>query len=215
MKSSWEYTRQTSNYHFDNFKNDPEQDRIIYLGHIEPTWAADVAAIVEQSKPSTWETRGYKGEGVLPPREDLAAEENDLEAQGYGKDYVITHINWQLPNSLKDIVDKFALKDCMARLHIQKPGEVWNLHIDKLQKWNPEHPETILRVMIHLTDWEPGHFWSYGNFVHTQWHAGDVTTFDWANLPHSTANAGHNPRVTLQLTGVKTEQTEKYINSLK
>ncbi len=214
MKSSWELTKQISNYHFDNFKNDPEQDRIIRLGHIEPTWADDVAAIVEQSRPSTWKTRGYKGQGVEAPREDQVAEENDLEAQGYGKDYVITHINWQLPDSLKAVVDNFALKDCMSRLHIQKPGEVWNLHIDKLQKWAPENPETILRVMIHLTDWEQGHFWSYGNYVHTQWRAGDVTTFDWANLPHSTANAGHNPRVTLQLTGVRTEATDKYIKAI-
>ena len=66
-----------------------------------------------------------------------------------------------------------------------------------------------------MTDWEQGHFWSYGNHIDTQWRAGDVSTFDWQNLPHSTANAGHNPRVTLQLTGVVTEKTTEFLSRLK
>ena len=44
--------------------------------------------------------------------------------------------------------------------------------------------------------------------------AGEVTTFDWANVPHSTANAGHHPRVTFQLTGVKTDKTIKFLEEL-
>lgn len=214
ITSSWEETKAKSKYHFDNFKNDPQMDKVTVLGHIKGDWSKEVKDIITDSKPATWETRGYKGEGVLPPREDLVAEEYDLEKAGYGKDYTITHLNWDLPPKLKQISELFALDDCMERIHVQMPGEVWNLHIDKLQKWNPDNPSSIMRIMIHLSDWEPGHFWSYGNYVHTQWHAGDVTTFDWQNLPHSTANAGHNPRVTLQLTGVATEKTTEFLNRL-
>ena len=79
----------------------------------------------------------------------------------------------------------------------------------------PEEPWKIMRVMIALNDWEPGHFWSYGNYQYQQWRAGDVTTFDWQNIPHCTANAGHNPRLTFQLTGVMTEKTTAFINRLK
>lgn len=215
MKSSWETTKANSKYHFDSFKNDPEMDKVIKLGHIDGDWSKELKEIIDNSKPATWETRGYKGEGVLPPREDLEAEEYDLEKSGYGKDYQITHINWKLPPVLKQVSDLFGLKDCMERIHVQMPGEVWNLHIDKLNKWNPEQPYTIMRIMIQLTDWEPGHFWSYGNYVDTQWRAGDVSTFDWQNLPHCTANAGHNPRVTLQLTGVITEKTTEFLSRLK
>jgi hypothetical protein len=103
----------------------------------------------------------------------------------------------------------------MERIHVQMPGEVWNLHLDKLEKWNPDYPSSVMRIQIALTDWEQGHFWSYGNYNHQQWRAGDVTTFDWRNLPHCTANAGHNPRVTLQLTGIITEKTTEFINRLK
>ena len=150
-----------------------------------------------------------------PPREDLEAEEYDLEKTGYGKDHIITHLNWDLSPKLKQISELFGLDDCMERVHVQMPGEVWNLHLDKLQKWAPETPWMVMRIQVALTDWEPGHFWSYGNHNHQQWHAGDVTTFDWQNLPHSTANAGHNPRVTLQLTGLITEQTNEFLDRLK
>jgi hypothetical protein len=103
----------------------------------------------------------------------------------------------------------------MERIHVQMPGEVWNLHLDKLEKWAPEAPETVIRIQVALTDWEQGHFWSYGNHIHSQWRAGDITTFDWQNIPHSTANAGHSPRVTFQLTGVITEKTTSFLNQLQ
>jgi len=103
----------------------------------------------------------------------------------------------------------------MYRIHVQQPGEVWNLHIDKLQKWNPDAWNNVLRVFVQLTDWQPGQFWEYGNYHWNQWRAGDVTTFDWLNTPHSTANAGYHPRVTFQLTGKITDKTREFLEVLK
>jgi len=213
--SSWETRKALSKYHFDNFKMDNNYDTVIRLGTIKGDWSSELKTIIDNSKSATWETRGYKGEGVMAPREDSLAEEYDLEKTGYGKDYKITHLNWNIPPVLKEMSNLFGLDDCMERIHVQMPGEVWNLHLDKLEKWAPEEPWRIMRIMIQLTDWEQGHFWSYGNYNFSQWRAGDVTTFDWKNVPHSTANAGHNPRVTFQLTGVVTEKTTEFINRLK
>jgi hypothetical protein len=103
----------------------------------------------------------------------------------------------------------------MVRLHVQHPGQVWNLHIDKLDKWCPDDPSKVSRYMIQLTDWEPGQFWSYGNYNYHQWRAGDLTSFDWMNVPHSTANASHHPRVTLQITGVRTDATDDFIEVVR
>jgi hypothetical protein len=216
MKSSWDVTRSKSNYHFDPARQDQPHEVFTYLGRItDNDWHQDIADIVAASEPATWETRGYKGQGVLPPREDLEAEEYDIRRVGADPKMTITHLNWKIPDSLKKITHQFGLEDCMERIHVQRPGEVWNLHIDKLQKWCPEDPSKVMRVMIQLTDWQPGQFWEYGNYHYRQWQAGDVTTFDWANIPHSTANAGHHPRVTFQLTGVITEHTQKYLQTLK
>jgi hypothetical protein len=183
------------------------------LGKIVADYSEDVKHAIESAKPATWRTRGAVGK--TRPEEELAAEDYDLEQFGYGKDYQITHLNWEITPNLKKISELFGLSDCMERIHVQMPGEVWNLHLDKLEKWNPEQPYTVMRIVIQLTDWEQGHFWSYGNYIHQQWHAGEVSTFDWHNLPHSTANAGHNPRVTLQLTGVVTEKTTEFLSRLK
>jgi hypothetical protein len=215
FKSSWDFTKSYSTYHFDSVKIDRFEDVINHLGHIEPTWTADLAGIVANARPANWETRGYKGQGMPPPREDLLAEEYDIERVGADPKMTITHLNWSIPASLKRISNQFALADCMERIHVQQPGEVWNLHIDKLQKWCPEDPSSIMRVFIQLTDWQPGQFWEYGNHHWNQWRAGDVSTFDWVNIPHSTANAGHHPRVTLQITGVKTEKTKAFLDELK
>jgi len=214
MKSSWDYTREQSTYHFDSTQKDAPESVFTHLGHIAPTWSADVAELVANAKPATWETRGYKGKGVPPPREDLLAEEYDIERVGADPKMIITHLNWSIPKSLKTITEAFGLDDCMERIHIQLPGEVWNLHIDKLQKWCPEDPGRVGRYFVQLTDWQPGQFWEYGNYHWNQWSAGDVSTFDWANMPHSTANAGHHPRVTFQLTGVITDQTRRFLASL-
>ena len=212
MISSWEQSKEKSKYHFDNFKNDTQVDKVISLGKITADYSEDVNHAVATAKPATWRTRGKVGK--TRPESELASEDYDLERFGYGKDYQITHLNWEITPNLKKITELFALEDCMERIHVQMPGEVWNLHLDKLEKWAPEAPWTVMRVQVALTDWEPGHFWSYGNYNHQQWHAGDVTTFDWQNLPHSTANAGHNPRVTFQLTGIITEKTNEFLKRL-
>ena len=214
MKSNWEISKSKSTYHFDSKRIDQPESVMQYLGHIEPTWLADLTDVIATARPATWATRGYKGEGIEAPPEELAKEEYDLTSHGMSRDLPITHLNWRIPVSLQRISDGFALADCMDRIHVQQPGEVWNLHLDKLYKWDPDHPEQVMRIMIQLSDWQPGQFWSYGNYCYSQWRAGDVTTFDWANIPHSTANAGFDPRVTLQLTGIRTAATMDYLAAM-
>jgi hypothetical protein len=213
MKSSWDETKKRSGYHFDSTRFDPDQDRVIRLGFIKPCWDQELADIVANSRSVTWRTRGAAGKSR--PESELAAEDYDLEREGYGKDHVISNLNWTIPPVLQEIADRFALEDSMTRIHVQLPGQVWNLHLDKLEKWNPDNPSSVIRVQIQLTDWEPGQFWSYGNYCHTQWQAGDVTTFDWQNIPHATANASHHPRVTLQVTGIRTPATDAYLQIIK
>ena len=212
MKSSWELTKPRSKYHFRNDYFDPEFDKVIKLGKFKLDMSNDIEALIDSSRPATWRTRGAVGKSR--PEEELAAEDYDLERFGYGKDYQITHLNWDIPEVLQKVSKLFSLEDCMNRVHVQKPGEVWNLHLDKLEKWNPENPDSIIRIQVALTDWQPGQFWSYGNYQHSMWKVGEVTTFDWQNLPHSTANASHYPRVTFQITGVRTAQTEQFLAEL-
>lgn len=211
MPSSWEQTKKKSLYHFDTRRMDPRWDTVIRLGRFAGDWQTDLSAAISGGKPTTWATRGVSS----VPSDILASEEYDLEVTGYGKDYVVTDLTWQIAPVFQRMADCFALQDPMIRIHVQRPGQCWNLHIDKLEKWCPEDPTRVARYFIALTDWEMGHFWNYGNYTYSHWHAGDITTFDWSNVPHSTANAGHNPRVTLQITGIKTNATERFLLDLQ
>jgi hypothetical protein len=139
--SNWEESKRRSNYHFDSTLTDPAVDCVQVLGHVDPIWQDVLADIIANSNPATWATRGYKGEGIEAPPEELEKEEYDLTANGMPIDLPISHLTWRIPESLQRISDAFALDNCMNRIHVQRPGEVWNLHIDKLSKWDPDHPE--------------------------------------------------------------------------
>jgi hypothetical protein len=213
-KSSFDKLREVSKYHFNNDIIDTADTTIVKLGNLTPDWDDELQQILADSKPANWETRGFKGEGVFVPKPELEDEEYDLSRAGIDPKVIITDLAWKLGPKLKAISDAFGLDDCMERIHVQKPGQLWHLHIDKLYKWFPEHPEKVGRYFIQLTDWELGQFWEYGNYHWNHWKAGSVTTFDWQNMPHSTANAGYHTRVTLQLTGIITDKTEAYLAEL-
>jgi|LakMenE18May11ns_1017448.scaffolds.fasta_scaffold9746661_2 hypothetical protein len=214
-ESNWELTKARSQYHFDTDRWNPKWDRVEHLGYIQPCWVTELAEAIEQAKPVTWRTRGKPGDTKIRSSQEHDREEYDLESYGMDKNYVVTNINYAIAPVFQTIADKFSLQDCMARIHVQHPGQVWNLHLDKLEKWMPADPTQVVRYFVQLTDWQQGHFWSYGNYMWSGWHAGDVSTFDWIHVPHSTANAGHSPRATLQITGIKTQETDKFLNNLK
>lgn len=215
MKSAWEITKQRSQYHFDTSIIDPRWDATIKVGHIVPTWADELQQVIDQSYPVSWRTRGRVNDPLIRMDNEYDQEEYDLEQIGMPRDYKVTDINYNLPRVFENIANLFGLEKCMSRIHVQRPGQVWNLHLDKLEKWMPSDPSKVVRYFVQLTDWQLGHFWNFGNYCWSGWKAGDVVTFDWLNVPHSTANAGHVPRVTLQLTGVETESSRAFVNTLK
>ena len=210
MNSSWDQTKPRSQYHFDPQGHDSRWDGVQKLGRFDGSWHSELQQVIASSQPATWATRGYKAQSVAIPSADLAAEQWDLERVGADPEMTITDLNWQIPGQFQHMADLFALKDAMVRIHVQRPGHVWNLHLDKLEKWAPHDPHSVMRITVHLNDWSPGQFWSYGNYQYHGWRAGDVTTFDWINVPHATANAGHEPRVTLQVTGIRTQATHEF-----
>jgi hypothetical protein len=213
-QSNWELTKQRSQYHFDNNKMDPRWDTVQHLGHIKPCWHAELSTAVAAAIPVTWRTRGRDNDPLKRASEEYDQEDYDLEQQGYGHDHIVTDLNYNLAPVFQQIADQFALDKSMARIHVQRPGQTWNLHLDKLEKWMPADPSQVARYFVQLTDWQPGHFWSYGNYNWAGWRAGDVSTFDWINVPHATANAGHVARATLQITGIKKSATAEFLNSL-
>ena len=74
--SSWEETKKHSKYHFDNFKNDNQQDKVDILGQLIYDFKDDVKTIINTAKPATWRTRGENPNARS--EEEYTAEEYDL-----------------------------------------------------------------------------------------------------------------------------------------
>lgn len=221
--SSWEYTRNLSKYHFDNTRHDRPGEWFTPLGRFIGDWSREVAEVVEKDlDPITWATRKYspyftQPDGTLIQSDMLLQEERDLQQIGAPVDLKLTDVVEldDFAPVFKKMVDYIGLDTPWCRLHVQRPGQMFNLHIDKLYDRSPENPTENVRLVVHLADWEPGQFYCYGTHTMTHWRAGDVHTFDWPNVPHATANASRNSRPTLIMTGLKTNVTHEFLNNAK
>jgi hypothetical protein len=214
-QSSWDYTKNRSNYHFDKERKDLPGEWYTVLGNFSNTWAASLESIKNSSRPMTWENRKYTINRSGPVSPMLEQEEYDvIKGGGDPKMALVDVIDDFSPYpELQRIIDFFNLDQPKTRLHIQKTGQVFNRHIDKLDDLYPDvDPGRIIRFAIMLEDWEPGQFYQYGNDLYDRWRAGDCHYFDWWNVPHATANASNHPRYTLQITGIRTDITDKLLS---
>ena len=209
--SSWQWCVDHSRYHFDNFKIDQPGEWFQVLGRFEGNWTEEVAQA--QGKPITWATRKFYSNDDDTVSPMLEQEENDLRTTGAPVDLALTDAVFDISAypTLTRISEYFGIEDAKIRMHYQQPGQMFNLHIDKLQERCPDNPEQVIRMTVMLADWEPGQFYLYGTTTYSHWRAGDAHIFDWANVPHATANASRSMRPTLQITGLKTDRTQELL----
>jgi hypothetical protein len=209
--SSWQWCVDHSNYHFDNRRVEKTGDWFQVLGRFVGNWADEVQQA--HGRPITWATRKFYSNDDDTVSPMLAQEQNDLRSTGAPVDLQLTDAVFDISlfPTLTKMSNYFGIEDAKIRMHCQQPGQMFNLHIDKLQERCPDNPERVIRMSVMLTDWEPGQFYSYGTTTYSRWRAGDVHIFDWANVPHATANAGRSMRPVLQVTGLKTDKTQQML----
>lgn len=218
FKSNWDWTVAHSEYHFDDSIVDDEGDWFKVLGRFEGDWQEENERLIKESKKAiNWETRKFSYKNEVSPM--LEQEEYDI-AQGGGdpKNLMLTNMTDDLADYpvITKMKDSFGVLGEVGvnfkfRSHVQLPGQMFNKHIDKLWDVCPEDPEQVCRITFFLEDWRPGQFYMYGNHIYERWKAGEAHIFDWANVPHATANASNYPRPTLQITGLKSDLTREII----
>ena len=220
--SSWDWTVAHSEYHFNNTIQDQPGDWFDVIGRFEGDWKDERDRLVQATHPVNWSTRKHFAQKKKDP-EMLSQEEYDIaQSGGDPKGLMLTNknsfSNWSDYPTLYKMMDYFKLTSDGVSLvkwqaHIQMTGQMFNMHIDKLWDRCPDDPERIVRITIMLDDWQPGHFYMYGNCIYDKWQAGEVHVFDWSNVPHCTANASSSPRAVLQMTGLKTERTQQILDN--
>lgn len=233
--SNLEEDRHRSDYHFDWQRKEAAGHDYKWLGRYSGTWHEELDIVLQQAQKKahshtwhgeldivnhlaqqeTWRTRNkdyHKDDPNLAIRAELlAVEEDDLINAGNMLDYTSPTFrrHKQFDGIFADMIDFLGLEKRKQAFHIQHPGEMLNLHMDKQYEVDDD-PTRVARFFIFLEDWKPGHFLQMGtSFV--QWKKGDIINFDWMNMPHSSANAGWEPRCLIQVTGVITRKTEEVL----
>lgn len=216
-KSSYEYTKTFSNYHFDKWQEEREGIWFNRLGRFVGDWSKELEQIITKSSELGWEESTRKGlrpgfkvtPGVTPMKaqEEYDRKEHGLENVDSTQLTLESYLD-QFP-TIKKMVDFWCLEAPSYRVHVQLPGQAFAMHIDKLWHRCPEDPSRIVRICINLADFEPGQIMCYGNTTYTQWRAGDIHMFDTLNVPHGTFNLSTTPRPNLVVTGLRTSETNK------
>lgn len=215
-------------YHFDKNQMDPRYDTARVLGRFEGDWQEEVDRLVAMSKPLTFNSRGHTDfvnyEPQKPHKNSRQGSHEQSEYEffqkvGFGEGYydynIINKVNPNWGSAVQKMIECFAFEEpWQSTVHVQLTGQCFPWHLDIFQnrgEYIGVDKSKLMRVHVLLTDWEPGQWFGYGNYTYTHWKAGEFHTFDLDNVPHYTANASYKPRVSLMLTGMKTEKTEKFL----
>ena len=107
------------------------------------------------------------------------------------------------------IHEKFNIKNTRMHLHVQHPGGIVGMHVDKYRSvfGKGEYDLTKLRLkdiyrgVVFLQDWVVGQTFMTGTSNITDWRAGDSYTWPWY-MQHGSANASAKPRYLLLFVGV-------------
>jgi hypothetical protein len=218
--SNWEYTKTLSTYHFDPFKIEYEGDWIDIIGKFEGDWDTDLKKLIEISENLTWKELSSSGKhpgfknGVSIT---IDQEFEDRRVRGLiDNDFtqLVLHDDVMSLPTFKKMLEYWHLEKFAVRGQVQKPGQCYIMHIDKLWHRSPLDPSRIIRIVINLTDYVQGQLVQYGNYNFMQWKKGQIHTFDHFNVPHCTANLSDSNRPILVITGLKTEKTCQILKDL-
>jgi len=104
--------------------------------------------------------------------------------------------------------DRLGIEVITVSAILQPPGNVVTLHRDtffKINKMFPTNSRQKVRANVYLEDWKVGHFINYQDETlewqtSTHWKQGEGFIWD-SNHLHLSANAGLEPKYTLQISG--------------
>ncbi len=215
--SRWEYSKSTSNYHFDPTVDEDANPPFKRLGRFVGDWAGEM----ERAFRAVPHQNGFLNRLRHAEPYTARLDRNDLAAMGVPEDWVLfdKYLVPATARKLRKMAELLGMEGSHITLHCQRPGQVFFYHIDDLTSIRQNRgesdllkdPSSVARFGIALQDWVPGHVYSFGNTYWKQWRAGDIVWHDWINVPHGTANLAHTPRITMQVTGFVTERTREIL----
>jgi hypothetical protein len=161
-----------------------------------------------------WNDKDFKNLKYI--REPITEGEISLwKSKGYDHVKSFTGSMYDNRNTMPDWIDRFRkrfwhYKNLTFTFYKMSTLEIMPEHVDQYKRYRELHNvkyENVVRILVMLEDWKPGHYLEIAGQGITNWIAGDY--FIWeAGTPHAAANIGTEDRYTLQITGTKIEWDE-------
>ena len=208
--SNWpEVSRGQSTWHFDNSRApEPGLDSYTLVGKVQfpDNWQQDIDL-------GSITTAAWKRLIAATSDQELQQKlTQNLEEVGQSPDHgMFDTVNISQSSVAEKLAQALGLENSITRLHIQRPGQLLNIHIDDLAEIN-QNPAEIRRFIVAVSDWFPGQVFQFGNAVWSQWRAGDCVTWSWKDIPHGSANFGWQDRAMIQITGYTTSLTQHLVD---
>jgi hypothetical protein len=223
--SRWAFTKSRSRWHFDT-KRPPQSgvDSYTHVCRFDADFTDAIRECMPRTKDSSWGTRNnFNKEIAEQGLYSATAEEQDLIRAGadpHAK--VFSRTAAEDIEIFQKISNWLGMDRSMIKFHNQTTGQMLHTHIDNFAA-RPErensfkvtdmdkNPDIMRRFTVMLADWELGQIFQIGNANFTGWRAGDCITWEWQDMPHSTANMGWWDRPMLQITGYVTDRTKEIV----
>lgn len=208
--STWpSISKGSSAWHFDNSKTpQPGLDSYTLVGRVQlpNNWQQDI-------DPSEISTAAWKRLIAVTHDQELQEKlTKNLEEVGQNPENgMFDTVNITHLSIAQKLTAALGLEHSITRLHIQRPGQLLNMHIDDLTS-KEQNPNEVRRFIIAVEDWCPGQVFQFGNAVWSQWRAGDCVTWSWQDIPHGSANFGWENRPMIQVTGYVTQLTQHIVD---
>lgn len=111
-----------------------------------------------------------------------------------------------MPEFVEGVGQEIGLHSCGYVIYRMDTLDIMPTHVDHFETYMKvfnQPRDNIVRALVLLEDWKPGHYLEVDGTGHTNWKAGDYWLWS-ADVPHAASNIGRLPRYTLQITGVYT-----------
>jgi hypothetical protein len=196
--SRWESLKSRSNWHFDT-KRPPQSgtDSFTHVCRFDEDFSEAIAHCMGLSKLGSW-------------AEDKLGKQAQQDLINHGADLSVPMFHQTVADEIElfqKINRYLGIENSTIRFHNQTTGQIVHTHFDNFGI-RYKQTDIVRRFAIMLSDWQLGQIFQLGNANFTQWHRGDCITWEWQDIPHSTANMGWWDRPMLQITGVTTTRTQ-------
>lgn len=110
-----------------------------------------------------------------------------------------------MPEWVNDVALELGLSKCGFVIYKMSTLEIMPVHTDHYDTYCSVFDVDrcdVIRTIVFLEDWKPGHYSEIDGVGITNWVTGDYIQWE-TDVPHAAANIGIEPRYTLQITGIK------------